>query len=182
MTSLTFESGRWYNDGVGTHFDVVVNEPKTAIRFFNEMKQKKYVAEIKEHRNKRSLDANAYFWVLAGKLAANIGVTPNEIYKQYIPDIADNYEIVPVRSDMIDRWNTLWVNGHLGRMTDDLGECRNIKGYHNIRCYFGSSDYDTAQMSRLIDLIVDDCKAAGIETMTPDELSNLKSLWGAADG
>ena len=48
-----------------------------------------------------------------------------------------------------------------------------IKGYTNTRCFYGSSVYDTAQMSRLIALIVEECKAAGVETMTPEELERL---------
>ena len=40
--------------------------------------------------------------------------------------------------------------------------------------------YPPAQMSRLIDLVVFDCKAQGIETMTPWQLDALKSRWGAA--
>ena len=65
-------------------------------------------------------------------------------------------------------------------MIEDLGPCRNIKGYHNIRSYISSSDYDTAQMSRLIDLVVEDCRENGIETMTPQQLDALKSRWGEA--
>ena len=52
------------------------------------------------------------------------------------------------------------------------------KGYHNVRSYLSSSDYDTAQMSQLIELVVADCKQNGIETMTPRELDALVSRWG----
>ena len=103
---------------------------------------------------------------------------PNDIYRAYIPDIGGNYEIVPVREDRIEAWERVWCSGHIGRMIEDRGPCRNIKGYHNIRSYISSSDYDTAQMSRLIDLVVEDCKQMGIETMTPKELDALVSRWG----
>jgi hypothetical protein len=63
-------------------------------------------------------------------------------------------------------------------MIEDMGPCRNIKGYHNVRSYLSSSDYDTAQMSQLIVLVVADCKENGIETMTPRELDALVSRWG----
>lgn len=45
--------------------------------------------------------------------------------------------------------------------------------------YFGSSSYDTVQMSRLIDLLIEDCKAQGIETATPDEIARYKEEWRA---
>ena len=80
-------------------------------------------------------------------------------------NIGGVYEIVPIREDAIETFCRSWGAGHIGRMTDDLGECRNTKGYHNIRVWYGSSDYDTKQMSRLIDLIVQECKAVNIETL-----------------
>lgn len=53
-----------------------------------------------------------------------------------------------------------------------------LKGCNNLILYYGSSTYNTEQMSRLIDNIVQDCKAVGIETMTPAELAALKDAWG----
>ena len=143
---------------------------------------KKYDVDIKEHREKRSLDANAYCWVLIGKLAAKLRVPPNDVYRQYIQDIGGNYTIVPVKEDRTDHWERIWCSGHVGRMVKDLGPCRTLDGYHNIMSYIGSSDYDTAQMSRLIDLIVQDCKEHGIETLTPDKLDAMKVKWGEAYG
>ena len=52
-----------------------------------------------------------------------------------------------------------------------------LPGCTNVILYYGSSSYDTEQMSSLIDLLVDDCKAQGIETATPDELARYKEEW-----
>jgi hypothetical protein len=49
-----------------------------------------------------------------------------------------------------------------------------INGCTNVILYYGSSTYNTAQMSLLIDHLVQDAKALGIETMTPQELEALK--------
>lgn len=144
---------------------------------FESLKSSDVSVEIKKFRERRSLNANAYAWVMIGKLAAKLHITPDEVYRQYIPDVADNFVIQPVREDMIERWNDIWCSDHIGRMTDDLGPCRKTEGYHNIRCYLGSSDYDTAQMSRLIELIVEDCKEQGIETLPPNELLRMTEEW-----
>ena len=48
--------------------------------------------------------------------------------------------------------------------------------------YSGSSEFDTAQMSRLIDNIVQDAKALGIETMPPKDLDALLEHWGEKHG
>ena len=58
-----------------------------------------------------------------------------------------------------------------------MGECRNTPGYHYIRSYYGSSTYTTDEMSRLLDAVIEDCKAQGIETLPPDEIEHLKEMW-----
>ena len=143
---------------------------------------KKYDVDIKEHREKRSLDTNAYCWVLIGKLASKLHIPPAEVYRQYIQDIGGNYTIVPVKESKIKHWERIWCSGHIGRMVKDMGPCRGLDGYHNIMSYIGSSDYDTAQMSRLIDLIVQDCKAQGIETLSEEKLAAMNEEWGGRYG
>ena len=49
-----------------------------------------------------------------------------------------------------------------------------------VRLYYGSSVYNSKQMSALIDSIVEDCKEQGIETMTPDEIARMKARWADA--
>lgn len=176
---LTFDKARWSQESDGFWLHLKVAESRLAQKFIASMKDKLYTADLKEKKKHRSPDANAYFWVLAGKLGAKLGISPEEVYRQYIRDVADNYVIQPVREDMLEHWDKLWCDKHLGRITEDMGPCRTIKGYHNVRCFFGSSDYDTAQMSRLIDLIVEDCKRQGIETKTPEELAIMKETWNA---
>lgn len=179
--NLTFDAIRWSQDQDGYWLHLRVTEKGLARAFMDAFKAgAKYVADLKENRPKRSLDANAYFWVLAGKLSAKLGNSPNDVYRAYIPDIGGNYEVVPVREDRIEHWDRIWCSGHIGRQTDDLGPCKHTPGYHNIRSYFSSSDYDAAQMSRLIDIIVADCKEQGIETKTPDELALMKARWSDA--
>lgn len=178
---LDFDAARWTMDDKGTWLCLHVAAPRKAREFCAAVKAgTTYLARLGQKRKRRSLDANAYFWVLAGKLAAKLRVSPEEVYRQYIKDVAGNYVIQPVCEDLLGRWNKIWCDGHLGRMTDDLGECRRTPGYHNIRCYLGSSDYDTVQMSRLIDLIAEDCKLQDIETKTPAELDELKARWADA--
>lgn len=139
---------------------------------------KAYEVDIKEHREKRSLDANAMAWKLLGDLSVATRVPPEEMYRNYIRDVGGNYEIVPVREDHIEDWNNVWCSGHYGRSTEDMGECRKIPGYHYIKSYIGSSDYDTRQMSRLLDLIINDCKDFGIDVMTEREKNLLIDEWG----
>ena len=148
-----------------------------AKKFVGEMRPRKYAVEIKEHRNKRSLDASAYAWTLIGKLAAKLSaggvvITPEQVYREAIRDVGDNYEVVPIRDDALERWQQIWSGKGLGWVCEIIGKSK-IEGYTNTRCFYGSSTYDTAQMSRLISIIVEECKAAGVETMTAAELASL---------
>ena len=178
---LVTDTFRWMEDSGGTWLCVKTSRP-LAEQVCEEVKDKPQEVTIKPEKKRRSLDMNAYCWLLIGKLAAKLRVPPNEVYRQYIQDIGGNYTIVPVKEDRIDHWERIWCSGHVGRMVKDLGPCRTLDGYHNMMSYIGSSDYDTAQMSRLIDLIVQDCKSHGIETLTPDKLDAMKVKWGEAYG
>lgn len=133
--------------------------------------------EIKVKRKGRSLDANAYLWVLIGKLGEKLYKPDSEIYREYIKDNGV-FQIIPIRKDAIDRWIQIWKSKGTGWVCEDLGACKNTPGYHNIKCYYGSSTYNSKEMSRLIDAVVADCKEQGIETLTPSELIRLKQEWG----
>lgn len=135
-------------------------------------KDKLYDLEVKEHRKKRSLDANAYAWVLINKIADALRITPKEIYRQAIQDIAGNHEIIPIKEEAAEKFKQVWEAQGLGWPCVDMGNSK-ISGYRNIKAFYGSSTYDTRQMSVLIDHLVQDCKALGIETLTPEKLAVL---------
>ena len=151
---------------------------KAATKFCGEehKKGKTYDMEIKEHRNKRSLDANAYCWVLLGKIANKVGLGKDEVYREMIKDVGDNYTVVPIRNDAVDKWIENWKTRGVGWVCDIIGDSK-IEGYTNVITYYGSSTYDTKQMSALINLVVQECKTLGIETATPAELSLLLEGW-----
>lgn len=136
---------------------------------------KVYELSIKQKRKKRSLDANAYAWVLIDKLAEKLGRSKIEIYRQYIRDIGGVSETVCVLKKAAEKLVDGWKKNGIGWQADTIPS--KIDGCVNVVLYFGSSTYDTAQMSRLIDMIVQDCKQFGIETMTPFELDALKERW-----
>ena len=70
-----------------------------------------------------------------------------------------------------------WESHGVGWVVDDLGDSK-IPGCINLRLFYGSShicgchdgNYDTAQMSRLIDVVIKECEEQGIQTETKDEI------------
>ena len=136
------------------------------------MAERNFPTAIVTDKAKRSLDQNGYFWTLCNQLSAVLKMPPKDIYKEYVKDVGGNYEITPIRADSVKHWVEIWEAQGIGFIAEDMGESK-IKGYHNIRNYYGSSTYDKAQMSRLLDLIIADCDENGIVTLTPEEIAKL---------
>ena len=178
MVSITFFNADWVMNSAGTWLRLQVSEPQKARQFLDAKKSgKQYVAEIKEWRQKRSLDANAYCWLLLNKLADKLNIPVRDLYRHYIPDVPNNSQVVCVPSAAVDRLRAGWEHNGLGWCSDVM--LSKLPGCTNVILYYGSSTFDSKQMSMLIEMIVADCKSVGIETMTPAELSRLGDEWGA---
>jgi hypothetical protein len=177
MNTVTVDKATWMRQSDGFYVAFRVQEPKVGEEMCRLLADGK-PRELTVRAKKRSLDANAYAWMLMGKLAAKLRLTPEEVYRSYIPDVGDNYTIMMVLEEAVDDFREQWCRGHLGREVTDLGPSGRFRKCHNILCYYGSSDYDREQMSRLIDLIVADCKEQGIETLSERERSLLVEKWG----
>lgn len=149
-----------------------------AMAIVRNMKQMLYVLTIKVFRKKRSLDANAYAWVLIGKLADAMRIPPTIVYKNAIQNIGGNYEVIPIREQAAEKFKEVWEKQGLGWPCVDMGPSK-IPGYRNLRAYYGSSTYDTRQMSQLIDALIQDCKALDIETLSEEKLSAMMEGWDA---
>lgn len=131
---------------------------------------------LEKRRKRRSRDANAYAWTLMGQLSAKLNIPPEEIYREAIRGVGDNYEIYPIRQEAAEKWKEIWRSRGIGWICEELGESK-LEGYMNIVSYYGSSTYDTKQMARLIDIIVNECREQGIETMSEQELERLTRNW-----
>ena len=149
-----------------------------AMAIVRKLKPKTYDLTVKEHRKKRSLDANAYAWVLIGKLADAMRIPPTVVYNNAIQNIGGNYEIIPIRDEAVEKFKEVWTKQGLGWPCVDMGPSK-IQGYRNLRAYYGSSTYDTRQMSQLIEALIQDCKALDIETLSEEKLSAMMGGWNA---
>lgn len=145
---------------------------------------------LKQHRDKRSLDANAYYWVLLTKLARVHGWTNDEAHNRllrrygqiervdgnliavYLPDTEET------ENDVLSK-----VEYHLKPLPKTVvtrdGEIKRV--YILLR---GSSTYNTEEMARLISGLIEDCRDSEIpdsEIMTPFEKQKLYEQYGIGD-
>lgn len=154
---------------------LTLNE-RESLPSLEELKEDKLSIEIKKYRKNRSLDANAYMWVLISKLEEKINISKDIIYKDAIRNIGV-YEVIPVKNEAVERFIEAWTKNGLGWVCETTKS--KLEGYTNILAYYGSSTYNTAEMSRLIDFIVQECKQLNIETMSRTELDSLIESWGS---
>ena len=147
-----------------------------AMAIVRKMKPKVYDLTVREHKKKRSLDANAYCWVLINKIADALRITPVEIYRQAILNVAGNYEVIPIKEEAADHFKQVWEAQGLGWPCVDMGKSK-IAGYRNLRAYYGSSTYSTTQMAQLIENLLQDCRALDIEVKSEEEIASLMGEW-----
>ena len=121
--------------------------------------------DIKRHRKRRSLDANAYAWVLIDRLAEAMGRTKPEIYREAIRGIGGVSDVVMVSDRAVESLVKGWEHNGLGWFAETMPARQ--RGCTTVVLYYGSSTYDTAQMARLIDHLCQDCRAVGIDPTPP---------------
>lgn len=137
--------------------------------------------EIKKHRNKRSNDANSYCWALCEKTAdklsdEDVKNTKETVYRKAIREVGIYKDFCKLSLDDAKTLRTAWGMLGTGWITEQVDYSRDGERV-TLRCYYGSSRYNTKQMSRLIDNLVEECKTLGIPTDTPEQIEQIKSLW-----
>lgn len=174
--------------GIITDFNIDFNTLKPKISILLDTKDKEEInrlkkeeklnIDIKKWYQKRSLDANNYCWVLCEKIAQEISkdgalTTKEEIYKDAVKSVGAFVPFI-VEEKAFENFKRIWEKQGLGYQVQETA--RKDKCIR-INCYYGSSSYNTKEMSRLIDALVEEAKQLGIETMTPEQLSLLKQEW-----
>lgn len=156
---------------------VIFTAPRAEARSIEALpKDKDLVVTVKKRTKKRSIDANAYFWVLCDKVAKAINSTKEEVYRQKIRDYGV-FEIMPIRCDAVEAFVDRFGKNGLGWFAESMDKSK-LEGYQRVMVFFGSSTYNTEEMSRIIESIVEDCKELGIPTLSDSELKSLCESYG----
>lgn len=179
MLEFKFTKAEWQINHSGVWLTLQVPESlKSQVQEFilgikNSQEEKVYTAKIEPYRKKRSLDANGYMWVILRQMAEKLKTTDKEIYREMIRRVGQ-VTILPVKDEAIETFVKRWELNGEGWQVDVIGACKNTEGYSNLRCYYGSSVYDTKEFSVLLDEVITEAKELGIETATPDEIERMK--------
>lgn len=161
----------------GVWFKVLVpySEAQQARQFVLRQKDKPYSVEVKEKREKRSLDANGLLWLMLTKLSEAVGEAKNDLYLRYVREYGPFKDFVLTQEEAKTfsvAWSMLGVGWQVEKVDFDEDGDRVV-----VRAYYGSSSYSKKQMSRVLDAILQDARAVGLEVLSERELSLLKEDW-----
>lgn len=146
-------------------------------QMFDDLKDVAVKVEVKKASKHRSLSANNYAWVLIDKIAEVTGKTVTEVYQNAIREIGGVSEYYGMKEAAYESFCEIWTKDHLGRQVEIIpGSAK--PGWINVRAWKGSSDFDSAQMARLIDSLIQDAEAQGIPTVPDEEVERMVSRWG----
>lgn len=150
---------------------LVIDQKNDALDCFDKLREAEKIAvKIDKYREKRSLNANAYAWLLIGKIGDMIRASKEDVYLEMLKRYG--------QSAMVSIQAHIPFKGFV-KYCEEVGESKlNGKVFKHYKCYKGSSEYDTLEMSIFIDGIVSEAQGLGLQTKTPAELAELKSLWG----
>ncbi len=149
--------------------------PKKCRNELKLLKEQDVSVEVKKYSQKRSNNANAYMWELIGQMSEATGIPSDEIYRDAIRNVGF-CEFSEMSKDAFIGLNKMWSSIGTGWFVEQVDYAEDGDNLL-VRRFYGSSSYDTAQMSRLIDYVVNEAKNIGIETETPEEIDKMKSLW-----
>jgi hypothetical protein len=150
--------------------ELSVNEVNDFKQLVDDLKDKEKLSlDIKQYREKRSLNANNYAWKLLTEIANVIGANKEELYVLMLKRYGQS-EIISVLAHIP-------IGGYV-KYYEEAGESTlNGKLFKHYKVYKGSSEFDSREMSIFLDGVVSEAKGIGIQTETPDEIARLKSLW-----
>ena len=136
---------------------------------------KKLRVVAKQYRQKRSLTSNGYAWHLMQEIAEKSGLTKDDVYIECLKKYSRAFTHMIVHPEIIPRLAEDY------RVVVDLGEVLvNGKVGHQIQLYFGSSKFDTKEMSVFLDGIISECRDLGIEVIPQSDIDKLNAEWDVA--
>ena len=153
-------------------YQVILTAPRNVLEELASLNDTELQVDIDKWRNKRSLNANAYCWKLISEIADKTKADKWSVYKELLVRYSLSYEYLIVKPSAVKSLENVF------RVIKTLGEGQ-IKGNKAIQIqgYYGSSTFNTKEMSTFIDGVVEEAKELGIETQNESEIKELIKLW-----
>lgn len=155
---------------------LVLNE-RDCLLNLEQLKDIKLSIQVKKWRKKRSINANNYFWKLLSEYSEEKNVDTIEEYKERVKRLGI-FRRFRIEDKDKKTFEIMWQDKGIAWFceiadTEYIGDIE----FKIINAYYGSSSFNSKQMSRLINDLVEDCKEVGIETKPQAEIDSLLKEW-----
>lgn len=155
--------------------EITTKIEKLLPKLFELDRNKLYDIKIEEHKEKRSLNANSYLWVLCTKIADKLTtgynpVTKEEIYEQMLKSYGQSIMIPVTLNSKLDGYFKYYDYNGRSILNGKVADWYII--------YKGSSEYNTYEMTVLLNGVIEECHNLGIETKRQEEIDALLNSWG----
>ena len=137
--------------------------------------------DISEHKEKRSLTSNSYYWVLLSKLADKLRLSKSCVHNMMLRsygqiEVLDGKGVYIVVPDTEEAEKTaLSADTYHIKPTSQVKKGNDGIMYRTYMLLRGSSTYNTKEMSILLDGLIAEAKEQGIETLPPHELERMRA-------
>lgn len=174
---------KWVTKGIAVvktlGYNILIPAPKDEeINKIDENSE--YTVTLTKKSKKRSLNANAYAWVLCDKIARELSknayISKNDVYKRVLIE-SGTFTYLPIKNDAVGRFIEIWHGHGLGWHAEEAGPAK-TEGYTIVRAYHGSSVYTVNEMRRLIDALIDECNQLNIPIENDEYINSLINEWG----
>ena len=165
--------------GMGGEWIVSFVTQENPVSMFYRLRDHDVSVEIKKATKHRSKDANAFCWSLCTEIgnALQPPIPKEEVYRRAIREVGD-YEPLPIREDAVETFRSRWASKGTGWFAEVIDDSK-LPGYKLVFAYYGSSTYDTAAMSRLIDYLVDEAKQMDLPIPASKEQEEMLKAWAS---
>lgn len=146
---------------------------------YDRLKDVPVSVEIRKASKKRSRDANAMCWAMCSDIgnALRPPLPKEEVYRKAIREVGE-YEPLPIKAEAVETFQSRWASKGTGWFAEVIDDSK-LQGYKLVFAYYGSSTYDTATMSRLIDYLVEDAREMGLVIPASKEQEEALKAWEA---
>lgn len=147
-------------------------------KVYEKLKDHEVSIEIKKYNPLRSKTANDFCWAMCTDIgnALRPPLPKEEVYRKAIRAVGE-YEPLPIREDAVETFLRRWATKGTGWFAEIVDDSK-LPGYKLVFAYYGSSTYDTAAMSRLIDYLVDEMQQMELPIPASREKEEMLKAWG----
>lgn len=181
MKGINITAAKWNIDSDGAWISLKAKNPAEARALCESIRPgKEYTAEVKRFYQKRSVNANDLLWELCTQISIALAKdkvikSKEDIYRDHIKR-AGKCEFYAGMPDAIEALVQKWQADGIGWFAEKVDDCK-IPGCVKVCLYYGSSSYNTAEMSRLLDSVIQEAQDYGVEVISPSDLALIKEEW-----